>query len=262
MFELLIPALVASAAAGLWDLKTTEVPDEIPALMISVGLFYWIFVAMTSGNFIPLVNSIILGTIILVAGLVLYKKGQWGGADAWILASIFYMVPSLDFFAGYILNFFIISIVYMLAYSVLLGIRNRDTWKHYKEDLKRSWKYVVAIPAIFIAAVAAFSLAISEFSFVASAPFAGISFLVFLMALFWRYGVVVEKHVFRRKVSTSRLKAGDVLEKGIWVGLTKEEVKKIKANKRYVVIKEGVRFVPVFPITLAVTIFGTLLPIM
>jgi len=45
----------------------------------------------------------------------------------------------------------------------------------------------------------------------------------------------------------------------IWRGLTEKEVRKIRRTKKYVVIKDGIRFVPVFPITLVISIlFGNI----
>ncbi|MBI2579618.1 MAG: prepilin peptidase [Candidatus Aenigmarchaeota archaeon] len=263
MLELLLPALLTSSVAGLWDLKTTEVPDEIPAVMIFSGIFFWFAVAISTGNAEPLMASLGLGSAVLLAGLVLYRKGQWGAADAWIFASIFYMIPSVGFFASYTINFFLVSVAYMAVYSVVLGFRHRNTLGLFAGDLRRRWKYVAAIPAAFVAVVMALSLSVSDFSFAASPSFLFILALVSFMAVFWRYGVVVEKHMFRKRVSTKDLKPGDVLESSIWVGLTKNEVRKLRAGKKYVTVKEGVRFVPVFPITLAVTaFFGALLPLL
>ncbi len=262
MFELLIPAIIASAAAGIWDLKTTEVPDEIPALMIAAGIFYWAMNAMVSGIAGPLVNSVVLGTVILALGIFLYKRGQWGAADAWILGSIFYMVPDFRFFSEYIINFFLVAVAYMILYSLIMGFLRKGTWGFFAADIRKTWKYIAAIPAGFFVVMAAVSAVFSDFTVVISPIFAAVLALISSMAVFWRYGVVVERHVFRKKVSTSQLKPGDVLDKGIWVGLTKDDIRKIRAKKRYAVVKDGVRFVPVFSITLVVTaVFGALLPL-
>ncbi|MDI6721170.1 MAG: prepilin peptidase [Candidatus Aenigmarchaeota archaeon] len=261
MFELLILALLASSAAGIWDLKTTEVPDEIPALMIAAGLFYWTIHWLSTGNLMPLAFSVVLGSLILLIGLILYKKKQWGAADAWIFAAIFYMLPSFGFFAGYLINFFIVTIAYMVIYSLYIGLASKNVMNYFMDDIRTSWKYVALIPALFAAAIAGFSFAVSEFSLITSPSFAGILLIIFLMSLFWRYGVVIEKRVFRKRVSTKDLKPGDVIEGGAWKGLTKDEIKKTRVKKKYVVIKEGIRFVPVFPITLAITAaFGTIMP--
>ncbi|MBI4018458.1 MAG: hypothetical protein HY368_02515, partial [Candidatus Aenigmarchaeota archaeon] len=63
-----------------------------------------------------------------------------------------------------------------------------------------------------------------------------------------------------------KLKPGDVLEKMIWRGLTREEIREIKRKEKYAVVKEGVRFVPAFALTLVATllygnIFMLLFPI-
>ena len=34
----LVVAFIGSTAAGLYDLKTTEIPDEIPYTMMAVGI--------------------------------------------------------------------------------------------------------------------------------------------------------------------------------------------------------------------------------
>ena len=70
---------------------------------------------------------------------------------------------------------------------------------------------------------------------------------------------MIERRVFKKKIPTGRLSVGDVLENGNWVGLTERQVRKLKREKRYVVIKDGMRFVPVFAIALVLTLlFGNL----
>ena len=64
-----------------------------------------------------------------------------------------------------------------------------------------------------------------------------------------------KKKVLKRMVSSKNLKEGDVIDGMKWVGLTKDEIKDIQKTKKHVVIKEGLRFVPVFFITLIITLF-------
>jgi len=79
----------------------------------------------------------------------------------------------------------------------------------------------------------------------------------FGMFTLWRFGKVVEETGFKKRIKISELREGDVLDDSkLWEGLTKEQIKKLqKSNKKYVVIKEGVRFAPTFPIALMFTIF-------
>jgi hypothetical protein len=116
---------------------------------------------------------------------------------------------------------------------------------------KKQMKIVLGAPVIFSVLVSALLLIRGVFSVIVPA----LSFVVVLLAmLFWVYAKSVENHVFVRKIPTSKLKAGDVLDDMIWKGLTEEEVMKIRKTKKFVSIKDGVRFVPVFPITLVVTL--------
>ena len=61
--------------------------------------------------------------------------------------------------------------------------------------------------------------------------------------------------IFKRKIKTSELREGDVILDGRWRGLTKKEVAEIRRRGKYAWIKEGVRFAPVFIITMLISIF-------
>lgn len=257
MFEIVLLALALAAAAGVWDLRTTEVPDELPAIMIVAGVSFWLIDASITGNAFPLAVSLAVGTLLLAFGLLLYRKGQWGGADAWILAALGYMVPVHAggiFIIPYMLNFFLVSAAYMAAYSAILGIRNSRVFPLFVSDLKANRK-VFVLPFAFLAFLLAFGFFLSTLGFrTRVVPALGIFLLVLLLTLFWRYGKVLEKHVLRKRVSASRLREGDVLDGMKWVGLTGRQAAALRKKGGYVTIKEGVRFVPVFAITLVVTV--------
>jgi prepilin signal peptidase PulO-like enzyme (type II secretory pathway) len=74
--------------------------------------------------------------------------------------------------------------------------------------------------------------------------------------LLWKFVKTVENVGFKRKIPMPQLKVGDVpLDYKIWEGITEKELKKIKGSgKKYVWIKEGVRFAPAFPLALIFTI--------
>lgn len=261
-------ATIGSVIAGLWDFFTTEVPDEVPALMISTGLFLHLVNAILSNDFYPLSVSLVVGTLLLFVGLVMYKKGQWGGADAWILAAIGYLIPFYNgslFIIDYISNFLIVSAAYMVVYAIIIGAKTPGIFSHFRSELKERLRLVIGIIAsfgIFIVALVNFAaLSAGSYSYIYNIErLFYMFFLVAFLTVFWVYGKVIEKYAFRKRIQTSRLKAGDVLEKMLWRGLTPEEVAKIKKSKKHVVIKEGVRFVPAFPITLFVTLlYGNVL---
>lgn len=256
MVEIIIAiAVLGSVLAGIWDLKTTEVPDEIPLLMTALGIFYWFVQMITTNNYFPFLISITTGTFIALIGYLLYRAGKWGGADAFIFAAIAYMIPVYNgriFIVDYAFNFMIISALYMLVYSLALGFMKPKIFKHFFADLKKSWLYVIGIPLLYFLVL----LATQRLS--NALVIYGV--LITFLLLFWRYALVIEENVFKKKVSVAKLRQGDVLEKMIWRGLTKEEIREIKKKEKYVIIKEGVRFVPAFAINLIVTLlYGNIL---
>ncbi|MBI2232342.1 MAG: prepilin peptidase [Candidatus Aenigmarchaeota archaeon] len=253
---MLLLAFLASAAAGIYDLKTTEVPEEIPALMVSFGLFYWFVSALTFGDFYPLAVSMSVGTLLLALGILAYKKGQWGGADAWILASIAYMVPlfgSEIFMANFLSNFLIVGALYTVIYAAGLGLLRPGVFSYFIKDIRINAKFFI-LPVFFLI------VSLFTYAFQGIDAFLRLSIIFLLLVAFWRYGKIIESRVFRKRISSSALKEGDVVEGMIWRGITKPEINEIRKKKKYVVIKEGVRFVPAFPLTLLVTVaFGNLL---
>ena len=258
MIELLILALIGSGIAGIWDLKTTEVPDQIPYLMSGSGLLYWAAISFLENSIDPFGLSLLSGLIILIPGLLLYKAGKWGAADAWIPASIMFMIPVFNneiIIFSYLANFLLVSTGFMFLYSAILGIKNKKVFPLLLKDLKTNkWpvRLIMLYLLINVPFIYFFSLRLIPFLY---------SFLIIsFMIVFWRYAIIIENHVFRRSVKTKDLKEGDVLNSMIWIGLTKKEIQKLKKQKKTVIVKEGVRFVPVYPLTLLVTVlYGNLL---
>lgn len=262
MIELAIVALVVSAIAGLWDLKTTEVPDEVAVFLTVFGLAFWYFAAMTFGTFTELAISAISGTVLLLIGLAMFNRGSWGEADAWILAGIAYTVPLLYgklFIVDYIINFLLVGAIYMIIYALLLGARNRHVWKHVAKDIRKNARLVIAVPLAYAAIITGAAVWMFTSGVLLNVvPFIYILLVLVGLMLFWRYTVVLEQKVFRKRISTRQLKVGDVVSDK-WIGATEKDIRKLRKQK-YVTVKDGVRFVPAFALTLAVTlIWGNLL---
>jgi Flp pilus assembly protein protease CpaA len=265
----LIPLIVAFAGsiyAALWDLKTTEIPDEIPHAMIIFALLFYGIQSVIESNYWIFLNSLIYGGAILVLGFVMYYAGQWGGGDAKILAAIIFLLPTantaLPFPLTFLLNVFLVGAGYMILYSFVLALMNRRIFSAFVADVKKQ-KALLALGSI--ALFATFSIINYLVLVVLAYP---VNYLYLLrnsllpllavIGLFvvWRFAKAVEDVGFKKKIPVSKLKIGDVLiDSKLWEGITERQLKKVKkSGKRFVWIKEGVRFAPAFPLALLFTL--------
>jgi hypothetical protein len=269
MFEWLLLAIgvVGFGLGGYWDLKTTEFPDWLPYSMIILALAVRGIYSFIIGDFTPLINSVMIGAVFLAFGLALYFSKQWGDGDAWLLGALGFLFPDPAGFAFssffpfpivIFFNFFFIAFLYLMIYSIALGIKSHDESRKFLKELKGNSKSIVAMIVVFsVLCIGMFMY----FHYLYMIPIHIISQLLLLpplftiLVLFLHYGRFVEKNMFKRKIPASKLREGDVLVSDKWRGLTKEEVTELKKKGNDVWIKEGVRFAPVFVITMLVTIF-------
>ncbi|QQG39977.1 MAG: prepilin peptidase [Candidatus Aenigmatarchaeota archaeon] len=266
-------ALVGSATAGYIDLRTTEIPDEIPLSMAVFGLFWAALAYVTSGSAI-LVQSAIVGGLFFALGYVMYYTGQWGGGDAKLMAAIGVLVPQAPAFAvatlfpfamSMLLNVFMLGAVYIVAYSLTVSLPNRTVTRAFLVDVKGGMKEIgIFAVALTIAVVAAVRFATGGFS-QASLTFA-FSLVPGGLGLFllWKFLRVVERVGFQKRIKTQALRVGDMLGedvrelkmyKKLLRGLEENEIRKIRRVRRMILIREGVRFGPVFMLALLYTIF-------
>ncbi|MCD6402950.1 MAG: prepilin peptidase [Candidatus Aenigmarchaeota archaeon] len=258
--------LFLSSVAAAWDLKTTEIPDEIPYAIAIIGIFAHFLYSLNVHTFMPLVYSLVFGFVFLVIGFAMYYTGQWGGGDAKLLTAIgvsTYMIPTKDalpFPLDFFVNLFLVGSVYIIFYSLVLSIRNKKIWKEFIRKVKEEKKELIAYSfGVFILVFLSsfifysayglkFNLDVLLFSFT-------MSVVAFCLIVLLKFGRVVEDVGFKKRIRVSQLKVGDVLaESKVWEGLSQEEIMRIKKSKRkYVWIKEGVRFAPAFPLALVAT---------
>jgi Flp pilus assembly protein protease CpaA len=276
MFEIIgfLIAFIGSSLAAAFDLKITptEIPDEIPHAMIALALILAFFKCIVDYSLSPLIESSLYGILLLAFGFLMYRFGQWGGGDAKVLAAIGFFSPFLSplsknlyfpFTFSYLVNVFIVGAAYMLFYAFALAILNRKIFSGFLKSVKSSSKIILvssfALFSLFLAGnfylLHVFSLPIDFYSIFSNSTL----LLIFSLALFllWIFVKTVEDVAFKKRIPVSKLKVGDVLlESKLWEGITEKELKKIKASKKkFVWIKEGVRFAPTFPLALIFTLF-------
>jgi len=271
---LIVVAFVGSVLASLFDLKTTEIPDEIPYAMMVVGIIAYVIKSFLVVSYWPFLLSVIVGLSFLGFGFLMYYMGQWGGGDAKVLSAIGFLVPVLPqqlnktlffpFPLSFFFNVFLVGAIYMIVYAIVLSMINRKIWSVFIKDLRANARMILIFNFSLIVFLFLLGSVLTRYfelvHFFNIFTFGVIVALLTLsFFLLWKFVKTVEDVGFKKKIRISELKVGDVpLDYKIWEGITEKELEKIKkSGKKYIYIKEGVRFAPAFPMALIFTlVFG------
>lgn len=262
MLELLLIAIaiIGSFAAGFYDLKTSNVPDKVCVSMIILGLIIHTISGIITNDFSNLLYSLLFGGLFAAFGFLMYYTGQWGGGDGELLVVIGILLPKLSlantyfpFALSFFINSFFIGAIYSIFYSFIITYKNPKIAKSFFKDLKG----FMLIPILFFLCLSILLLLVSQHlaSFV--------SLLFFILIIFYKFSKSIEQEFYKR-IPVSKLRVDDMIGediprlkiyKKVIKGLTKEEIRKIKKMKKFVIIKEGIRYGLVFPLTLIFTLF-------
>lgn len=267
MFELLrvAIALVGSVAAGFWDLKTTEIPDWVCLAMVAGGLSLFGAEGLLTGDWSGLTTSLAVGGAFLAFGLLMYFTGQWGGGDGELLVAMGVLLPAwplgaksmFPFPLALLINLFLVGAAYSIIYAVALAVRSPAMVRRFKGSTAADAWSIAALTAGTAVGAAAITVMFSLQPWLLLLPV-----LVAGAAVLYKLIKVVEQS-FQSRIPARKLKTDDMLgedipELGLFKrrlrGLTAAEVRAIKRARKSVVIREGVRFGPVFPLALAVTL--------
>lgn len=214
MFEVVYVAiaLIGSVICGLWDLKTSDIPDKICWLMISLGIGLHGLESYLLGSSVPIISSVATGTIFLMFGIIMYYTGQWGGGDGELLTAIGFVLPTapiatiFPFPATFFFNLIFIGAAYSVIYTIFM-IKS--------PNIKRK----------------------------------GLEFYRDVPVNKLKEGDVIGEDIPRLKIYKKKIR-----------GLTKHEVLKIRKIKKNVIVREGIRYGPAFPLALMFTLyFGDLI---
>ena len=268
----LATAFVGSSIAAIWDLKTTEIPDQIPYIMMAVALVAYGVQAYAESNYWIILNSLIAGLSFLGFGFLMYYLGQWGGGDAKLLSAIGFLLPTapsgfsnllFPFSLSFLFNLFLVGAAYMLVYASILAMVNTKIIERFISDVKSSSNiFVLGSVSLFLVFVVLNLFISNIFSIKISTEFLVTNSVLPLIAtififVIWKFAKAVEEVGFKKKIPVQKLRVGDVPEYfKLWEGITDKELKKIKSSgKKTIWIKEGIRFGGAFPLALLFTLY-------
>ena len=264
----LVTLFVGTTIAAIWDLKTTEVPDQVSYVMIAIALLLSGYISFAEWSYKPILNSLIFGLSFLGLGFLMYYLGQWGGADALILSAVGFLLPTSGIItmfplaATFLVNLFVVGAIYMLIYAIVFAFLHKRVIFQFGKELKASSKILIfgsigLFIIFFIANYYVFSkfLPVANYSVLILNSLLPLALTIGLF-LVWKFARTVEEYGFKKKISVSKLRIGDMLmEEKKLVGITSEQLRRIRrTGKRSVWIKEGIRFAASFPLALAFTL--------
>lgn len=260
------------AAASYSDLRTREVPDLLSYGLIIAALGTRAIFAAFFPNFSgwPLLLSGLFGFIAcFILAWLFYKTNLWGGGDSKLLMGMGAVIGinyPWEMSSWQLIWFFILLIffgsIYGLCWLIGLSITHWKTClpaftNKLRQFQKMQW------------GLGLFSLTIVGFSFLNPVWL----FFLLPMVIFYLFQFVttIEEECFLKRVSPLKLTEGDWLSGDVFVdeerfprrkALEKKDIEMLQTAHKdgklaYVVIKEGVPFVPSFMLAYAIFLLGS-----
>ncbi|MBU1111197.1 MAG: A24 family peptidase [archaeon] len=269
---LAVVTLIVLAVAAYTDLRTREVPDWVSYSLLFSALGLRALFSIELGWQV-LVSGVLGFLVFFLIALLFYHTRQWGGADSKLLMGLGAVLGLDVFFTGFANNhawdlplFFVMLLLAGAVYGLIWsGILITINWKQFypvyiKKFHKHNMEFFISI---FLAAMLAL-LAIWSVWFILLAAFPIFAYFFFTLIS------AVEDSCFVKKIRVSKLTEGDWLAKDVHVNdslvmtartLERKDLHKLLKlaldNKlKYVIIKEGIPFVPSFLLAYILLLLG------
>lgn len=236
--------------ASVFDVRSQkgDVPEIILYTGIASGLILNSTYSLINSTFTPILYSLVGGLLLGAYGYFAYRKGMWGGAD---FLGLVILGVSTPYFLGVmglfdlIVNVMMVGFLYATGFGFYRGLKSSTAREDFISRLKDSRKAVAG----GLLGSAAFSIFAYSQGLNGLLYFLSFSFMIFL----YYFMVSVEENLLVQKVDASEVEVGDVLAEGEIRGVEEEDLEELEGEVK---LKEGIRFMPVFPVGLVLTVYG------
>ncbi len=250
-------ALIWIAVASYQDLKTTVVNNWVSFSLIIFAMgfrfFYSLFSANANGFWFFYQGLIGLAIFFVIENLFYYGR-VFAGGDAKLMLALGAILPfsesflvNIKIFFWFFASFLFFGAIYGMLWSLYYAIKNHVNFgKEFKSQFRKNRTIIYSI--MIVALVLMFLGFYIELFFI-------LGIFLFLIPYLFLYAKAVDGGCMVVKVLTKNLIEGDWLNKDVrvgretiksnWEGVSLSEIKKLKKIK-YVWIKRGIPFVPVF----------------
>lgn len=236
--------------ASVFDVKSQkgDVPEIILFTGIASGLTLHLIYSIVNWSSSAITWSLGAGFAFGLYGYFAYRRGMWGGAD---FLGLLILGVSTPYFLGVIgifdliVNTMMTGFLYAAGFGIYGGVKSEEVRQDFRQRVREEKKYIGAgllLTAVFSSF--AYSQGLNGFLY-----FGAFSFMIFL----YYFMTSVEEKMMVRTVDASKVEEGDVLAEGEIKGVEAEELEGLEGD---VELKKGIRFMPVFPVGLALTVAG------
>ena len=254
-------AFLALAIGSYTDFKKREVPDWISYSLIFSALGVRLLYSLFSKDSSFIVDGISGFIVLFAIANLLYYLRQWGGGDAKISMgigavlglNIFDKISYFNLIWFFLLLIFL-GAVYGIFFSFYLASKNKKKFtKTFKENIT-DFKYLeIFFVLFFIFSLILYLMQQSSLSFL----LLGISLILAIGITSFIFVKSVEESCLIQKLKVKQLTEGDWVLETIRLngktiinknnlGITKEQIMKLKNYKKLITVKAGIPFIPVF----------------
>lgn len=222
LFQLNIAiAIIGSTIAGIYDLKTTEIPDKISVSLIIIGLISNAIISILNWNAMYIFQSLAVGGSFFTLSFLMYLGGQWGGGDAKVMTGIGTLIPSLQAINGtanilpfpvlLLSNIFIVGAIYIIIYAIFYAFIKRHILTEFTKSIRVKTKmYIAFFICLFVFTfIIVYLLDIIQYIHI----FLAMNVSILGLLLLWQFLKTVQNVGFTWEIDSKELKAGDMLSK-------------------------------------------------
>lgn len=262
---LIVLGLIWILFAVIQDLKKREIANWLNFSLVIFALAFRFFYCLFGNSGYSFFIQGVMGFILFfILGNLLYYGKVFAGGDAKLMIGLGAVIPfSESFFLNinlvilFFAAFLIAGALYGIAFSFLLALKNRKNFaKEFSKQFSRK-KKLFYLSWVFVALFIILSFFVSFVIYLA--------IVFFVLPYLYISAKAIDEACMIKKVKTSNLTEGDWLYENIkvsrklikakWEGLSKEEIKLLRKNKKEIFIRQGIPFSPVFLIGYIVLIY-------
>ncbi|MBI4918623.1 prepilin peptidase [archaeon] len=264
---LLILCFVFLFLASAFDIRTHEIPDWLNYGIIILALLYRLIWSLVAWNNSFLLEGLFGLGIALAIACFLFYTGQWGGGDAKSLMGVGALLGfnlSLNHnFSGFLVNLIFAGATYSVFCILFIALNN---WKKISKEYNKKvsnylFKFMI-VSFVILIFLLLIRINVDLKIFLTGAYIAGWS--LYLLTILVKS---VEQAYMIRLVSPSKLTEGDWIAKEVRykgktiaspkdLGLSIEQINKLKKINKKILVKYGIPFLPSFLISFIVTLLA------